>query len=412
MLVYEKNSVMLLKKNELVLPMSVHLKLERIREVQLLKKYYFNSDYELFVLSLMEMKSPEDLSEAFKSILTYFFTTAVHSKRISEELYGILNLLKKWCEKGNKELAIGVISTFANTKFLHEFLIACPKEEPRRLIYSLLKTTLQKLYHTKQSMLMDSEKDNPSLILTLLHSMFKAIGYLPKRLCGQYFQLLCFFCELSDSLRDYLAKNLLVGVALEVLGAVDTNECKDELAKSFKDFKITEKPLIHPLEDKAPPLDESEEVVQTKFPLSLIKHLILPSLRIQDIRLKDTLRAFEDTTGLTNLYKSSKTSKVSTNLLSQILKTLCEEASDTYFTPITTHIYQKLTTDNYKDLIMYYNTLFKLYNLKDESKVNKVIATTVSTLNTAFEAQPYSVIISYIDFILVVFFERGIDVCK
>ena len=407
MLVYEKNSAMsIIKTQELVLPANIHRKLEKIKEAQLLKKCYFNSDYELFILSLMEIKTPEDLNGAFKSIFTYFFTTAIHSKKISEELYKILNILKRWCEEGDKKLAKGIVDTFSNAKLLNEFLIACPKEEPRRLTCSLLKTALKKLHYTEESMLVNPDKENSSLILVLLHSMFKNIDYLPKRLCGQYFQLLCFFSELSDSLTDYLARNLLVGVALEVLGAVNADKYKGELAKKFKDFKLYDKSLLDPLQDQLPRLDDSKEVVQAKFPLALIKKLIIPSLKIQDMRLGNALKAFEDTRDLSNLYRISKTSKVAVNLLSQILKTLCEEANDIYFTRITSHIYQKLMTDNYKDLIMYYNTLLKLFNLKDEAKANKAIVETVSILNNKFGAQPYSVIISYIDFIIAVFFER------
>lgn len=404
MLVYEKNSAMNVQKleDDALLPEELQKRLAKINEVHLMKKYFFNSDYEFFILSLMGMHTSQDLAVVFKIFLTYYLTTAVHSKRFSEELYEILNLLKKWCAEGDMKLAKGVIATFAQTDFLNEFLIACPKEEPRRVIHSLIKAALQKYHHTEQSMLANPSKESPSLILALLHSLLGAMGCLPETLCGQYFQLLCSMAELDETLKSYLTNSLVAGAAVEVLGVVDSNECTMNLLKSFEDFKWKGDSVIDPLESKVPELDESDCLEQPKFPLALLKKLLVPSLYIEQKHLKEVLKVFQEPAGLTSLYAVAKTSKVAVNILSQVLKTLCDEEPDAYFTPITQYLHQKLLTENYSDLVVYFNTLGKLLGLKNEAKADELISAAVKTMGTGFEAQPYSVVISYIDFITAV----------
>ena len=350
------------------------------------------------MLSLTEVCGSKYRTEAFKTLITYLLTTAIHSYQLTEEVYSIYNMLKSWCSEDEIDLAKNFISTFIKEEFVKEFITLCPKEEPRRIVYSFLKLTISKVYIKEQYELPDYPKDDLPLILSLLHSLLHEIEFLSKSRSGQFFQLLIYLCDLDETIEKYMTKNHFAGVIFEILGANNTKTFQRKLINNYKTQNSNHSSIFPAFKEKLPIISPEDKIRQAKFPLNLIDKLLPSYIAISEIEVQDSLKVLRESQKLTELFKSTGNSKVAKNILAKLLKTACMKKPEAYFNPILKYLCKQLIQANYSDLDSYYTVLLQL--LTDQTKVKSIISAVVNAMQTTLEVQPLTIVPSYIGFIV------------
>lgn len=381
-LVYERKTNQASKKGAMA--RELKKRLEDIKEVNLLKKFMFHSAYEHFMLSLLERS--KDQTSTAKTALVYIFTTAIHSMSVSEEVYNVINMVKNQCTEGDIAVAREVVTMFSQSDFIKELITVCPKEEARRIAYSVLKAALERL---------NGDETNPARVLDLVNAFLNEVKYLPRPFCGQYFQILSFICTLDKSLQKHLANHLLVGITLEVLGVATKTKCQGLLKNKLNDSEASVRTFLTPIKDNLIALNDSDKVAQPKFPFELIYKLLEQSLDIDE--LQESLKLLQDAPGLGSLFKAAESSKVALNFLSLSLKAACESKPSVYAGPVMRYICYKLASSNIKELGIYYSPLTKLFTGKN---CKEAISTVLNMMSKDFDIQPYTIATSYIDFII------------
>ena len=394
-LIYEKKSN-LIKRKEINIERDLKVRLGFIREVNQLKKLMFSSLYENFMLASFELS--KDYEVTYKAALVYLLTIGIHSMSVSESVYNILNMVKLWCN--HIEVSYEVASIFTHSVFIKEFITVCPKEEARRIVVSILKSALTTLCEKEKPILKKNISKTSSRVLAVVDALLRELEYLPKPFCGQYFQLLSFIANLNEFLHQYLVHNLLLGVTLEILGAVTTTKCQERLKEKLEYNIIEQETILLPINDTLATLNDSDKIAQPKFLFELIYILLKDSLDIKE--LQEPLRAFQETSGLGNLFKAAEISKVALNFLSLSLKIACETKPAVYIGSIMKYICYKITSSSIKELSIYYNPLFKLFTTND---YKELLNTFINLIGKDFEIQAFTIASSYIDFIIAVYLD-------
>ena len=290
---------------------------------------------------------------------------------------------------------------FASSKVLKEFLIYCPKEEPRRIAYSIIKLAVKTIYPEEKSLLAKPSDAKSSLIMTVLNAVLKETVSLIGPYSGQYFQLLIFFAELDPGLHSYLANNEMVGVSLEIMKVTKSNQCCMNLANSLKSFDWNNDTFFPLMNSELPYACSSDRVIESKFSLTLIKNLMPASFTIKKYSLENDISIFKEPDRLNMIFYLVKDSKVAISVFSQVLSILFDYNSSFYFNSIDKFFSNGIKATDLSDVLACQELILKFLMIKNEPQRTGILLNVLSEMRLVLE--PYSVVISYIDFVISVY---------
>ena len=321
-------------------------KLAEEQKEYLTQQRLFNPYYIRFAMSLVQSQKPAEAADEEKLAKTeefafrFLLTTALRST-MKPEAYCLTRHLQAWCQS-SKKLSTHLLNAFLVPANLREFVLDCPKPEARRCICSLLKSAATTLYDSEKEptlhYLQSEEgkcKDKAPLLIRLGEAFMQQLDKTGKNNCGQYFEFLAHFARLGPAISAYLARRLMIGSSLEILGlsknthwrehasaaishsnSAGSNEVPSFLEPSKKCYMTATDPLV-----------EKQFATQVPFILSFLVELLEPFAFVAkpvDFPADfDCIGVLVDSVAMKELIRIAGESRASMDRVARLINVLC-----------------------------------------------------------------------------------------
>ena len=341
------------------------------------KEYLFQPEFIKMTVELIteneNITNPElkkEMPNSMRFAFKFFFIFLVRSKMKSEMLISA-GFIEEMCSK-NPKVAFNIISLFCQNSIIREFLIECPKFEARKCITSILKAAIKSLNSNFEQTLMDcfnsklankpqQESRNSNLLINFISCLLYQIDKINKNYCGQYFEILLYFAQLSIDAKAIFNSCYLFGSCLEILGFSKNNTWIKSTSTilEFKDIQAQYliECIVPELIKTESKLSEVEFAKQTPYIIGLIQELITrEDSRIFPADFEEIPKLIEET-NLKSLIAFSRISQTSLNFLSKLFLSLCLFDSKSHSTTLISWLINNMNTCSATDMKLYLRIL-------------------------------------------------------